>query len=151
MNTVHRRRICLQAALAGGLAWAGMPARACEFFSSNLRVTHPWTRASGDHDNSAIVAMRFDQVEKDDRLIGVETMVASGVEMVRAGVDGAQKGVDFFIPKGQESELSETGTFLRLTGLRMPLDFGRVYPMRLHFETGGILNTDLSVEFARFR
>jgi copper(I)-binding protein len=95
--------------------------------------------------------MRFDQVEKDDRLIGVETMIASGAEMVRAGVDGAQKGVDFFIPKGQESELSETGTFLRLTGLRMPLDFGRVYPMRLHFETGGILNTDLSVEFARFR
>lgn len=151
MNTLHRRRLCLQAALAGGLAWAGTPARACEFFSSNLRVTHPWTRASADHDQSAIVAMRFDQVEKDDRLIGVETMIATGVETVQAGVDGARQGVDFFIPQGRESELSETGTFLRLTGLRMPLDMGRVYPMRLHFATGGTLNAELSVDFARFR
>ncbi len=150
MNSFTRRRLCLQAALAGGLTWAGTPARACEFFSSNLRVTHPWTRASADHDETAIVAMRFDQVERDDRLIGVETMIASGVETVQAGVDGAKAGVDFFIPRGVESELSENGTFLRLTGLRMPLDVGRVYPMRLLFETGGSLRAELSVDFKRF-
>ncbi len=151
MNASNGRRRLLQVGLGSTLALAGLPARSCEFFSSNLRVTHPWTRASGDHDTSAVVSMRFDQVLKDDRLIGVETAIATGVEMVEPGVDSARPGVSFFIPEGRETELSEAGTFLRLTGLRMPLDVGRTYPMRLHFETGGTLRADLSVDFLRFR
>jgi copper(I)-binding protein len=151
MNTFIARRTCLRASLATGLACVGLQARACEFFSSNLRITHPWTRASGDDDTRAVVSMRFDQVQEDDRLIGVETMVASGCEMVESASGLVKPGVDFFIPKGQETELSEKGSFLRLTGLRMPLDVGRTYPMRLIFATGGSLRAELSVDFLRFR
>ncbi len=151
MSTFIARRTCLRSVLATGLAGVGFRAQACEFFSSNLRVTHPWTRASGDDDTSAIVSMRFDQVLQDDRLIGVETSIATGVEMVETGTDGTKAGVDFFIPQGVESALSETGTFLRLTGLRTPLDVGRTYPMRLIFETGSTVRADLSVDFLRFR
>jgi copper(I)-binding protein len=151
MNTLITRRMGLRAAVATGLACAGLRARACEFFSSNLRILHPWTRASGDDDTSAIISMRFDQVLQDDRLIGVESMVATGAEMVEAGKDIVRPGVDFFIPKGLESELAESGTFVRLTGLQMPLGVGRTYPLRLIFEVGGVVPADLSVDFVRFR
>lgn len=154
MKPSRQRRIVLQTGLAFGLGLAGLPARSCEFFSSNLRVIHPWTRASGDADDSAIVSMGFDQVQQDDRLIGVETAVAAGAEIVEQDGSGALRttsGVDFFIPQGRDSQLAEGGTFLRLTGLQMPLDVGRTYPMRLHFQTGGTLRASLSVDMLRFR
>jgi len=141
----------MQSALALGLTGVGLRAQACEFFTSNLRIMHPWTRASGDDDTSAIVSMLFDQVQQDDRLIGVETMIATGAEIVESGENRVQPGMDFFIPKGQETVLSETGTFLRLTGLRMPLDVGRTYPMRLVFKIGGAVPAELSIDFLRFR
>lgn len=150
MNKFNARRMVLHSGLASGLALVGLPAKSCEFFSSTLRVTHPWTRASGEHDDTAIVSMRFDEVQQDDRLIGLETAIATGVEMVEVGSKQARPGVNIVIPKGSDIQLAEGGTFLRLTGLLMPLGVGRTYPMRLHFENGGILHVDLSVDFARF-
>jgi copper(I)-binding protein len=144
---MQRRRL-LQAAGASGLVFAGLPARACEFYSTNLRITHPWTRATPEDAASAIVCMRFDEVLKDDRLIGVETLVARGAEI---GGRLAQPAVDFHIPQGRETLLSERDTWLRLTGLTMPLEVGRSYPLHLVFETGGAVRTDLSVDYARFR
>jgi copper(I)-binding protein len=141
-------RLGLASGLSSGLSLASSRAQACEFFASTLRVTHPWTRASVDGDSSAIVCMKFDEVQQDDRLIGVETDLASGAEM---GGLGARAEVDFAIPRGQETVLSERGTFVRLVGLLQPLDVGRSYPIRLRFEKGGVLRADLSVDFARFR
>jgi copper(I)-binding protein len=150
------RRLLLQAGLVsglqlgvtGGLALAARPARACEFFASTLRVTHPWTRATGDDDTTAIVCMRFDEVRVDERLIGIETTIATGAEMAGHGA-GSRVAVD--IPQGRETLLSEHGTFIRLTGLLMPLDAGRAYPIRLLFAVAGPLRADLTVDYARFR
>ena len=47
---------------------------------------------------------------------------------------------------------AETGEpFLRLTGLRQPLEVGRQYPMTLVFEKTGPIPTQLTVEYTRFR
>jgi copper(I)-binding protein len=118
--------------------------RACEFFTSTLRVTHPWTRASVADATTAIVSMKIDQVIKTDRLIGVETPVASGAEIVGAG---DRSGVSLVVFKGQELNLGETGVQLRLTGLTQPLLLARSYPMRLIFEHGGVLESELNVDF----
>jgi copper(I)-binding protein len=152
MNTVPlQRRAVLRLGLVSGLSLcaAGFVsnARACDFSTNTLRVNHPWTRATAEDATSAIVCMHFDQVQEDDRMIGVETMVAAGAEI---GGIGARKDVDVLIPKGQTVYLSEAGTYLRLLGLKMPLEVGRAYPMLLTFEKGGNLMTDLNISFARF-
>lgn len=147
MKVVLERRLMVKAAVASGLSLMGLRSRACEFFSPNLRVTHPWTRATPDGVNSCVVCMRFDQVLLDDRLIGLQTPIAGGAEM---GGPGAQSRIDVPIPMGQETLLSETGTHIRLVELTQPMEIGRAYPIQLFFEQGGLLRANLSVDYQRF-
>jgi hypothetical protein len=134
---VLRLGLSLSGALLAPAGWA------CEFYTPRLRVTHPWTRATGQ-DGHAIVNMKFDEVTQADRLIRVETPVAEAAEM---GGVGAAPGIDFWIPAGQETLLSESGTFIRLVGLKQPLEIARTYPLRLVFEHGGTVDADLSVDY----
>ena len=144
-----QRRRLLHAGLAAGAAlWLPSRARACEYFSPTLRVLHPWTRASPHGATTAMVSMKFDEVTEGDRLIAVSTPVAAAAEM---GGQSAAPAVDFAVPAGRESELSEHGTYLRLVGLKLPLEVGRSYPLKLTFEVGGIVAATLSVDYAGFR
>ncbi len=97
MNRTISRRQALQTSLAAGLNLALPAARACEYFSPILRVTHPWARASAAGASTAVVSMKFDDVSQDDRLIAVQTAVASGAEI--AG-PGAETGLNLPIPSG---------------------------------------------------
>jgi periplasmic copper chaperone A len=144
MNPIICRRTLLQGGLALGASLMLPSARACEFFTSTLRVTHPWTRASLDGATTAIVCMKIDQVVKTDRLIGVETPMATGAELV--GVEG-RHGVNLLILKDQELVLGESGLQLRLVGLTQPLLLARSYPMRLIFEKGGVMNSELNIDY----
>ena len=146
MGTLTRRH-ALRAVLAAGPQLPVRPARACEFWASNLRITHPWTRETAEDATTAVISMKFGDVAEDDRPIGVQTPVASGAELSGAA---AKREVDCAIPKGCESVLSQQGTFIRLLGLQYPLDAGRAYPMRLGFPRGGVVAVDLTVDDGRF-
>ena len=151
------RRNVLRGSLALGVALLAPAARACEFFSPTMRILHPWTRASEPGASTAVVCMRFDEVSRDDRLIQVRTPVAAAAELGGVALDGsgsrnnAGTGLDFPIPAGRESTLSEGGRFVRLLGLRHPLEVGRSYPLTLIFEQGGVVDATLTVDFASFR
>jgi copper(I)-binding protein len=138
--------------LQGGLAFTvsllAPQARACEFFSSNLRIFHPWTRATEEGAAFAVVCMKFDEVLRDDRLIGVESPIARGAEM---GGPGARPTVDFVIRAGEESVLSESGTHIRLTGLNHAVEVARAYPLKLVFERSGEVGALLNVDYTSFR
>lgn len=144
----NARRHWLRGAL--GLAGCGLlpKARACEFYTSTLRVTHPYCRATEPGEHEAMVCMRFDEVSRSDRLVAVHTPVASGAEMAGAL---ARPRVDFAIPEGQETWLDEHGTWLRLTGVKAALGLGRAYPLQLDFEHGGPVLAQLTVDFPRMR
>jgi copper(I)-binding protein len=143
MNRFISRRRVLHAGLALGVSLIVPAARACEFFTDTMRVIHPWTRATG-RDTSAVVCMKFDDVTETDRLIGIETPVAARAEL--AG-DGAPTEVNFLIPAGRETVLSEEGTHIRLVELNHPLLIARVYPLKLAFEKGGIVKAALTVDY----
>lgn len=142
------RRTVLRASLAACAAWAVPVARACEYYTGVLRVTHPWTRATAPDASAAVLCMRFDEVSELDRLVGVSTPVASGVEM---GGPEAGRPVDVPIAKGSEVELTEGGLHVRLTGLKHPLQVGREYPLTLEFERSGVVLARLSVDFPAMR
>lgn len=150
MDTSCHRRVLLRAGLALGTSLIVPAARACEYVTSTLRITHPWTRATAPDATSAVVCMKFDEVTQADRLILVQSPIAEGAAM--AGADALATGaVDFLIPEGRETHLDDTGIHVRLTGLRFGLEPGRSYPLRLGFEKGGVVQAILSVDYARFR
>jgi copper(I)-binding protein len=141
--TSPRRRLFLSGLGAAATTMFVPPARACEYFTSTLRVIHPWTRATAGVDE-AVLCMGFDSVRQDDRLIAVRTPVATDVRLSSAE---AGAPLDLAIPAGQALELDESGLHLRLLGLRQPLQVGRTYPLELDFAHGGSVIGLLNVDF----
>ncbi len=148
---LHRRQFMKVATLLAA-PLLGTSARACEFFTSTLRVTHPWTRVTAQEAPFAVVIMKIDQVIRDDRLIAVTTPVATRAEVAGLpdawqGGQSRPSGVSLPIARGQSLELAEQGVHLRLFGLTQPLLIARTYPMSLWFEHGGELQAELNVDY----
>lgn len=147
MPTTLSRRRALEVVAGLGVSLSLPPARACEAFTSTLRVLHPWTRATVPDARSAFVALTIDQVHTSDRLVGLSTPVAEGAEL--AGPEGT-RALDLALPAGSEWVLAPPGLHIRLTGLQHGLEVARSYPLTLRFAVGGELLTSLSVDYARF-
>jgi copper(I)-binding protein len=143
MNLIDRRSV-LGAGLALGASLMAPAARACEFYAPNLTIVHPWTRASAANASSAMVCMKFIDVQAADRLIGALTPVAESAQL---GGHGVNPLLNFAIPVGQTTVLTEGGTHLRLVGLKHPLQMGRTYPITLSFAKAGRIAATLTVEF----
>ena len=133
--------------IALGTTALARPAAACDFFSSHLRIWHPWTRATRVDAETAKLCMRFDEVNRTDRLIGVETPVAGGVRLAGPGAPEGGAGLSLLIREGQELTLTEDGLHLELLDLQQPLQIGRSYPLRLVFEAAEPVNALLNVDY----
>ncbi len=145
-NMFDRRRMLRSGLALAGAAWLPV-ANGCEVQAEFLRVTHPWTRATAPDAEFGVLCMRIDEVTADDRLIGVQTPVADGVEL-----SSALRGVplDLAIPAGSSLDLHEHGLHLRMAPLRLTLHAGRSYPLQLTFARSGVVRATLSVDFQRF-
>jgi hypothetical protein len=146
------RRLVLQAGMALSASALWVPARACEFTTPYLRVTHPWTRVTPEDAPYAIVSMKIDQVSREERLIGVETPVATRAEIGGISTGGGISAtggaaMNLLIERGRELRMSEQGVHVRLLGLTQPLLIGRSYPMRLIFAQGGAMDAELNVDY----
>lgn len=145
--TDTRRRHALHAGLALGAMLWWPRARACEFVTGTLRVTHPWTRATGPGEDTALLGMKLDEVTEPDRLVLVQSPVATSAAI---GGKGARDSVDLSIDVGQEIVLDQHGTYIQLIGLKHALHPGRAYPLVLGFEKSGVFNTTVTVDYERF-
>ncbi|HEY1131449.1 MAG TPA: copper chaperone PCu(A)C [Roseateles sp.] len=147
-RTALLRRHLLIALGAAGIA---RHARACEFFSSHMRIWHPWTRATRVDADTARLCMRFDEVQTTDRLIGLETPVATGARLAGPGAPEGEQGLSLLIRAGQELTLAEDGLHIELLDLQQPLQVGRSFPLRLIFESAEPVNAMLNVDYASLR
>lgn len=146
-RALHRRTL-LQLGCATGAGLLLTPAQACEFYATGLRITHPWTRATAPGADEAVVCMKFDEVTRSDRLVRVATPIATGAAL---GGIGAAPVLDFAIPEGRETLLTEAGSFVLLTGLKHQLEVARQYPLTLEFAHSGVVEATLTVDYTRFR
>jgi copper(I)-binding protein len=137
--------------IALGTAGLARPARACEFYSSHLRIWHPWTRATRVDADTAQLFMRFDEVQRTDRLIGVDTPVARGARLAGPGAPAQAQGLSLLIREGETLTLAEDGPHIELLDLQQPLQIGRSFPLRLVFEAAGTVNAMLNVDYAGLR
>lgn len=151
MNRPSLPRRHLLLATAAGLAGLSRPVQACDFYSSRMRIWHPWTRATRVDADSAKVFMRFDEIQKTDRLVGVETPLAGGARLAGPGAPEDAKELDLQIKEGQELTLTENGLHIELLDLQQPLQIGRSYPLRLVFASGDSVNAQLNVDFPGLR
>ena len=140
------RRDVLRAGVAAAFTMATSAARAHQYFTPYLTVIHPWTWASGPGETSAIVSMTFEDVVAVDHLVGAETPLAGGAEL---GGTTTGPGFDFAIEPGLPAALAEDGVYLRLTGLKAPLQFGREYPLTLQFAKAGRVKAALLIDYPR--
>jgi copper(I)-binding protein len=142
-HPIHRRAL-LHAGIAVAAGCVVTPSRACEVQLANLRLMHPWARATPTGADSAILNMTIEDVTEADRLTGVQCIAAAGSAL---GGPQAAPVVDFVIPAGRTTVLGEDGTHVVLTGLRFPLHVGRVFPLLVTFEKGGIAMASLHIDF----
>ena len=147
MKIMLKRRQFIRAGVACGVSMALPTAHACQLTMGNFVLVHPWARATAPDATEASVCMGFEEVEAEDWLIGASSPVAESAEM---GGEGQNKAVKFRIVKGQSSGLSETGTYLKLVGLKFQLEVGRSFPLTLVFEKAGATTTSLSIDYPRF-
>lgn len=144
MSRTVRRRAAFQVSLGLGLAWLLPHARACEFVSSNLRITHPSTRATAPGEDSAVLNMRIDQIAVDDRLVAVETPVARGALLA---APGQPPGLHLALPAGAEVAFGDGQALLRLVDLTQPLEATCAYPLRLVFARSEAIDAVLNIDF----
>lgn len=147
MRSTFDRRVALRLGAAFGAGLLMKPVAACEIPAGTFTIVHPWARATADDAVAAAVCMTFHEVVESDRLVGAESPVCERAEM---GGTGAGPLVDFLIPEGQTTVLSEEGTFLRLVGLKFPLPVGRQYPLTLMFQKAGPVRASLHIDYVRF-
>jgi len=147
-TALPRRHLLIAAA---GLAGLARPAGACEFFSSRMRIWHPWTRATRVDADSARLCMRFDEVQRSDRLVGLDTPVSRGARLAGVGAPDGDAPLDLLIAAWQDLALSEDGLHIELLDLQQPLQIGRSYPLRLLFASGDTVNATLNVDYAGLR
>ena len=147
MKIMLKRRQFIRAAAACAMPMAWPTAHGCQLTMGNFVLVHPWARATAPDATEASVCMGFEEVEAEDWLIGASSPVAESAEM---GGEGQGKAVKFRIVKGQSSGLSETGTYLKLVGLKFQLEVGRSFPLTLVFEKAGATTTSLSIDYPRF-
>jgi len=95
--------------------------------------------------------MRFDEVRKTDRLIGIETPVAAGARLAGQGAPQGGQGLSLLIREGQELSLTEDGLHIELLDLQQPLQVARSFPLRLVFEAGGPVEAQFNVDYAALR
>ena len=148
MSTFCSRR---QLLVALGAAAFARSSQACEFFSTHLRIWHPWTRATRVDADTAQIFMRFDEVRATDRLIGVETPLAGGARLAGPGAKAEGQALSLLIREGETLTLTEDGVHIELLDLQQPLQIARTYPMTLLFERADPVQATLTVDYASLR
>ena len=134
--------------LAGGIA----PARAHDYTLGDLRIGHPWTRATAP---TAKVGAGYMTIANrggaPDRLVSASAAVAGRVEIHEMRMDGGvmrmrELAGGINLPAGAEVALRPGGNHLMLMDLRAPLKEGASVPVVLVFERAGRVEVELKVE-----
>jgi copper(I)-binding protein len=145
-------RIITVACLAAGVL-APAPVAGHEYKKGELRVGHPWTRATPP---AAKVAAGYLTIrnsgKQPDRILGASTPAAERVELhiqIREGDVLKMREVrNFEIPAGGRLTLRPGGSHLMLVGLKRPLVKGQTIPLTVRFERAGELHAEVEVQAA---
>ena len=138
--------------LVGALSLAA-PAAAADFTLKDLRILHPYARATPPGARSGGIYLVVENGGKQaDRLIGATSPAARIAEIHEMKMEGnlmrmrPVAGVD--VPAGGKATLSPGGYHVMLSELQAPLVAGTTVPLTLRFEKAGAIDVTVDVEAA---
>jgi len=147
----RRHFLVLSSVLAAGVVAHGMPAAAHDYTLGNLKIGHPWARATPP---TAPAGGGFLTITNSgttaDRLVSVASAAASQVQIHEMKMDGAimrMRELDggLEIPPGATVALAPGGLHLMMMGLKGPLKEATRVPVTLTFEKAGKIDVELAV------
>ncbi|HEY3179017.1 MAG TPA: copper chaperone PCu(A)C [Casimicrobiaceae bacterium] len=137
-------------AIAGLLLCAGS-ALADDYTLKNLRINHPYARATPAGARVGGVYFTIDNAgNESDRLLRVETPVAGAAEIHSMTMDGnlmrMRQIAALDIPAHSKATLSPGGYHVMLVDLKLPLAAGEMIPLKLTFEKAGTIEIAVLIE-----
>jgi periplasmic copper chaperone A len=153
MSLSHPLRACLL--LVGALVLSAA-ARAEDYRAGDIRVEHPWARATAGNARIGAAYLTLDDVgSTPDRLVAIETPVAGAAELHAEMLDGnvmQMRPVGAIeIHPGTPTVLQPGGLHIMLMDLKDALKAGESFPLTLVFERAGRLQISVPVERAGAR
>ena len=124
------------------LAWLEMtPLRAED---AAITVSRAWARPTiGASATTAGYVTLRNSGSKPDRLVAAQSELASAIEIHMHVMDGdiarMRRVDDVAIAPGQSAEFNPGGLHLMVLGLKRPLKAGETLPLKLTFQTAGVL------------
>ncbi|MFO0996896.1 MAG: copper chaperone PCu(A)C [Alphaproteobacteria bacterium] len=132
------------------LAAISGPAGAHDHRAGDLRITHPWTRATNG-DVTAVYMKIMNTGSTPDRLLRATTEVGEATiheSKTESGVAKMRPVESVAIPARKEVSFQPGGLHIMLMGLKQPLTEGFGIPMTLVFEKAGEVHIDAMVQKA---
>jgi len=131
---------------------SGLGAHAHDITSGDIKISHPWARASlaAKARNGVSYMTIHNSGTGSDRLIGVSTHIADRAELhaheIKSSVMKMRALDAIDVPSGGMVEFKPGGLHIMLFGLKTPLIKGRSFPMRLKFESAGEIDLMVVIE-----
>jgi copper(I)-binding protein len=143
-----KRLIAAVLLLTAGIAF---PSYAHEYKLGDLRIGHPWARATPGHSpNGAAYLTLSTEGAQADRLTSVATPVAAKAELHTHLMEGnvmKMRPVEAIeVAPGAPIVLQPGGLHVMLIGLKAPLKEGERFPLTLTFERAGTIEVEVVVE-----
>lgn len=145
-------RLLALAALAA-LAVAGATASAHDFKLGDLRIGHPYARATVPGQPTGAGYLKLENAGKNaDRLLSASADVSKTVELHSMSMDGdvmrMREVGSIDLPADRAVELKPGGLHIMFIGLKAPLKVGDTFPLKLRFEKAGETTVTVNVEAA---
>ena len=144
-------RLKVLAAALGVLAVLGAAAQAHEEKTGDVTIVHPWSRPAAQGQNGVIYLEIRNQGAAEDRLVAVNTPLATKVEFHRStmeeGIHRMEMVESIVVPAGGTVELAPGGFHIMLIDLKFMLMAEETIPVTFTFERSGAITTGVSVEF----
>ena len=146
------RTLVFAAVLLAAHVMSGPDARGHDITSGDIKISHPWARASlaAKVRNGVSYMSIHNSGAGSDRLIGVSTQIADRAELHAHDMKGdvmKMRPLDAIdVPAGGMVEFKPGGLHIMLFGLKTPLKKGHSFPMRLKFESAGDVDLMVVIE-----
>lgn len=131
----------------------GAAAHADDYKAGDLRIQHPYARATVAHQPSGAAYLAIENKGKNaDKLIAVSSPVAKSAEIHSMSMDGnvmkmrEVDGIEIKPSARVAMEPGHHGYHIMLVGLKQPLKAGDKFPLTLTFEKSGKVDVSVSVE-----
>jgi copper(I)-binding protein len=134
-----------------GLTVIAAHAFAHEYTAGDIRVEHPWARATIGQAKTGAAYMTFVNTGgAPDRLLGATSPAAERAEAHAHTMEGNVMKMHpvqaIEVAPGSPTVLKPGGLHIMLFGLKAPLKAGETFPVTLSFERAGPLTVDVLVE-----